>query len=64
MYIQYICRYFFYHYVIIYIYTYFVMWRHGPTLAVATSFTRYLDDTPQSVELLWTNDQLVAETIT
>ena len=36
-----------------------------PQWASASSFTRFLDnDEPQSVGLLWTRDQLVAETST
>ena len=42
--------------------------RCGPTRAMASSFLRFLDhihnDTPQSVGLLWTRDQPVAETST
>jgi len=43
-------------------------WRYSPQWARATSFTRFLkithNDVPQSVGLLWTSDQLVAETST
>jgi ABC-type xylose transport system permease subunit len=46
----------------------FFMWRCGPTRAMASSFTRFFEithrDTPQSVGLLWTSDQSVAETST
>jgi len=39
--------------------------RHPPPQwARASSFTRFLDHAPQSVGLLWTSDQLVAETST
>ena len=44
------------------------LWRCGPTRAMASSFLRFLDhthnDTSQSVVLLWTSDQLVAESST
>jgi len=44
------------------------LWRCGPTRTMASSFMRFLDhtqnDTSQSVGLLWTSDQLVAETST
>ena len=47
---------------------YILFWRCGPTRAFASSFTRFLQithhDAPQSVGLLWTSDQLVAETST
>jgi hypothetical protein len=43
-------------------------WRDSPQWARASLFTRFLDhtynDAPQSVGLLWTSDQLVAETST
>jgi len=39
-------------------------WRDSPQWARASSFTRFLDHTPQTVGLLWTSDQLVAETYT
>jgi hypothetical protein len=42
-------------------------WCDSPHWARASSFTRFLDphnDAPQSVWLLWTSDQLVAETYT
>ena len=43
-------------------------WRRGPTRAMASSFIRFLDHTqngaPQSVGLLWTNDQQDAVTST
>jgi len=45
----------------------FFLWRYGPTQATAASFLRFLDhtnDSPQSVGLLWTSDQLVAQTST
>jgi len=52
----------------IYIYIYFPLWRCGPTLAMVSSFLRFLDhtynDAPQSVGLLWTRDRLVVETST
>ena len=51
----------------IYIYIYFLLWRCDPTPVTASSFLRFLDqhnDAPQSVGLLWTSDQLVAETST
>jgi hypothetical protein len=38
----------------------FFLWRCGPTRAMASSFTH--NDASQSVGLLWTIDQLVAET--
>ena len=44
---------------------YLFLWRCGPTRAMASSFLRFLDhtqDASQSVGLLWTSDQLVAET--
>jgi len=44
------------------------LWRCGPTRAMASSFLRLLDhnndDASQSVGLLWTSDQFVAETST
>ena len=47
---------------------FFFLWRCGPTLAMASSFLRFLDhthnDAPQSVEFSWTRDQCVAETPT
>jgi hypothetical protein len=44
-------------------------WRCGPTQAMVSSFLRFLlvitlNDAPQSVGLLWTSDQLVAENST
>jgi hypothetical protein len=45
----------------------FFIWRNGHQWARASSFTSFyitFKDTPQSVGLLWTNDQLVAETFT
>ena len=45
----------------------FSPWRCDPTRVMASSFLRFLDphnDAPESVELLWTSDQLVAETST
>jgi len=42
-------------------------WRNGPQWAMASSFTRFLvhaQEAPLSVGLLWTNDQLIAETST
>ena len=38
----------------------------SPQWAMASSFTRFIDliDAPQSARLLWTNDQLVAESST
>jgi len=43
-------------------------WCESPQWARASSFTRFLDhthnDAPQTIWLLWTNDQLVAETST
>ena len=38
--------------------------RNSPTRARAASFSRFIDHTPQSVGLLWTRDQPVAETVT
>ena len=47
---------------------FFVLWRCYPTRVMAFSFLRFPDqthnDAPQSVGLLWTSDQLVAETST
>jgi len=46
---------------------FFSFWRNSPQWAMASSFTRFLDHTqrrPQAVRLLWTRDQLVAETST
>ena len=44
------------------------LWSCSPTGVMASSFTKFLyythNDTPQSVGLLWTSDQLVAETST
>jgi hypothetical protein len=42
----------------------FVFGATAPQWARASSFTRFLDHTSQSVGLIWTNDQLVAETST
>jgi len=44
----------------------FFLWRCGPTRAMASSFTRFVDhnETPQSVGLLWTSDQPLTETST
>jgi len=44
-----------------------LLWRCDPTRVIASSFLRFLDNTqdaPQSVGLLWTSDQLVADTST
>ena len=45
-----------------------LLWRCDPTRVMTSSFLRFLDhthsDAPQSVGLLWTSDQLVAETST
>jgi hypothetical protein len=50
-----------------YIHTLF-LWNCDPTRVMASSFLMFLDhthnDAPQSVGLLWTSDQLVAETST
>ena len=47
---------------------FFFLWRCDPTRVMASSFLRFLDhthnDAPQPVGLLWTSDQLVAETST
>jgi hypothetical protein len=46
---------------------YYFLWPCSPGRAMASSFTRFRDhtqDAPQSVGLLWTSDQLVAETST
>ena len=47
---------------------FFLLQRCDPTRVMASSFLRFLDhthnDAPQSVGLLWTSDQLVAETST
>ena len=47
---------------------FFFLWRCDPTWVMASSFLRFLEhthnDAPQSVGLLWTSDQLVAETST
>jgi hypothetical protein len=43
------------------------LWRYDATRVMASSFTRFLDhtsDAPQSVGLLWTSDQFVADTST
>jgi len=46
----------------------FCFWRNSPQWTSASSFTRFLDHTQrrttQAVGLLWTSDQLVAETST
>jgi hypothetical protein len=45
----------------------FVFWRDSPHWARASSFTRFLDRTQRRITvsgLLWTSDQLVAETST
>jgi len=45
----------------------FYFWRDSPKWARASSFTRFLDHTQRrttTVGLLWTSDQLVAETST
>ena len=46
----------------------FFLWRCDPTRVIASSFLMFLDHTQrrttQSVGLLWTSDQLVAETST
>ena len=46
----------------------FFLWLWGPTPPQAPSFMRFLDhtqnDAPQSVGLLWTSDQPVAENST
>jgi len=46
----------------------FFFWRNSPQWARASSFLMFLDhthnDAPQSVGLLWSSDQLVAETST
>jgi len=51
----------------LYIY-FFLLWRCDPTRVMASSFLKFLDhthnDAPKSVRLLWTSDQLVAETST
>ena len=47
--------------------TLFFIWRNSPQWAMTLSFTGILDphnDAPQSIGLLWTSDQLVAETST
>jgi hypothetical protein len=53
--------------IIIVIIDYF-LWICSPARAMASSFTRFFDhihnDAPQSVGLLWTNDQLHAEAST
>jgi len=42
-----------------------LLWRCGPTRAMAPSFLRFLDhDATQSVRLLWMSDLLVAKTCT
>jgi len=46
---------------------FFLLWRCDPTRVMASSFLRFIDihnDAPQSVELLWKSDHLVAETST
>ena len=42
----------------------FFLWRCDPARVMASSFLRLLNDAPQLVGLLWTSDQLVAETST
>ena len=55
-------------YIYIYIYIFFFLCRCNPTRAMASSFLRFFqithNDASQSVRLLWTSDQLVAETST
>jgi hypothetical protein len=54
------------YFIYIYIYIY-IPWRCGPMRAMASSFLRFLDHTheaSQSVGLLWTSDQHVADTST
>ena len=56
-----------YIYIYIYIYIFFFLWHYGSAQAMASSFLGFLiinNDTPQSVGLLWTSDQLVTETST
>jgi len=46
---------------------FFLLWRCDPTRVMASSFTRFLDHTQRRTtvgRLLWTSDQLVAETST
>jgi hypothetical protein len=45
---------------------FFPLWRCGPTQAMASPFLRFLDHIQRriTVGLLWTSDQLVAETST
>jgi hypothetical protein len=38
------------------------VWRSCPWRDMASSFRSFLDHTPQSVELLWTGDQLTHNT--
>jgi hypothetical protein len=52
--------------VYLYMFIYF-LWHCSPARAMAFSSTRFRDhtnDAPQSVGLIWTSDQLVAETST
>jgi len=49
------------------LHTFLLLWRFGPTRAMAYLFLWFLDHTQQplqSVGLLWTCDQLVAEIYT
>jgi hypothetical protein len=49
------------------IFFFFFYWRNSPQWVRTSPFMKFLDhthDAPQSVELLWTNEQLVAETST
>ena len=46
---------------------FFLLWRCNPTRVMASSFLRFSrshNDAAQSVGLLWTSDQLVADTST
>ena len=46
---------------------FFFLWSCGPTLAVASSFLRFLEHTEPRItvgRLLWTRDQCVAEAST
>jgi hypothetical protein len=54
--------------VIIFVCLFVCLWRHSPQWAMASLFTRFLDHTQLRITfgggLLWTSDQLVAETST
>ena len=58
---------FWYYYYYYYYYYYLFLWRCDPKPVMASSFLRFLDHTRRRAtvgRLLWTSDQLVAETST